>query len=249
MSTAVRILILVGSIAVYLLSYFIITKTKLGNRNEVKKISQVVFACIGGFILFAFLFINPDKEIFLSIKRVKIFSTLFIVMGLALLFIFYLIYMYKVTFTLSEKIVFVMILVTISVAMITMAVIVASMLTSDMSERYIEKVNQTESYERIEPYTTQELKTIILEYDEEGKVTLCKYEYVDGTSMIQSEISGKDIENVVYIKNEDSYIELTKISTDYINKEMNPEAKGYSFTETEEKYTLYINESQTTVKY
>lgn len=60
---------------------------------------------------------------------------------------------------------------------------------------------------------------------------------------------GKDIENVVYIKNEDSYIELTKISTDYINKEMKPEAKGYSFTETEEKYILYLNESQTTVKY
>lgn len=30
---------------------------------------------------------------------------------------------------------------------------------------------------------------------------------------------------------------------------MKPEAKGYSFTETEEKYILYLNESQTTVKH
>lgn len=244
MSTAIRILILVGSIAVYLLSYFIITKTKLGNRNEVKKILQVVFACIGGFMLFAFLFINPDKEIFLSINRVKMFSAFFIILGLGLLFIFYLIYLDGVTAKLKVWFNFAMIIVALATSFV-----VVSKLPKDMSERYIEKVNQTESYERIEPYTTQELKTIILEYDEEGKVTLCKYEYVDGTSMIQSEISGKDIENVVYIKNEDSYIELTKISTDYINKEMKPEAKEYSFTETEEKYTLYINESQTTVKY
>lgn len=244
MSTAIRILILVGSIAVYLLSYFIITKTKLGNRNEVKKILQVVFACIGGFMLFAFLFINPDKEIFLSINRVKMFSAFFIILGLGLLFIFYLIYLDGVTAKLKVWFNFAMIIVALATSFV-----VVSKLPKDMSERYIEKVNQTESYERIEPYTTQELKTIILEYDEEGKVTLCKYEYVDGTSMIQSEISGKDIENVVYIKNEDSYIELTKISTDYINKEMKPEAKGYSFTETEEKYILYLNESQTTVKY
>ena len=244
MSTAIRILVLVGSITVYLLSYFIITKTKLGNRNEVKKILQVVFACIGGFLLFAFLFINPDKEIFLSINRVKMFSAFFIILGLGLLFIFYLIYLDGVTAKLKVWFNFAMIIVALATSFV-----VVSKLPKDMSERYIEKVNQTESYERIEPYTTQELKTIILEYDEEGKVTLCKYEYVDGTSMIQSEISGKDIENVVYIKNEDSYIELTKISTDYINKEMKPEAKGYSFTETEEKYILYLNESQTTVKH
>lgn len=243
MSTAIRILVLVGSITVYIFSYFMIIKIEICN-GIVKKVIRILFVVYGGLGLFAFLFINPDKEIFLSINRVKMFSAFFIILGLGLLFIFYLIYLDGVTAKLKVWFNFAMIIVALATSFV-----VVSKLPKDMSERYIEKVNQTESYERIEPYTTQELKTIILEYDEEGKVTLCKYEYVDGASIIQSEISGKDIENVVYIKNGDSYIELTKISTDYINKEMNPEAKGYSFTETEEKYILYLNESQTTVKY
>ena len=242
MSTAIRILVLVGSITVYVLSYVFVSKLKLvGNYNVVKKIIKVLFVCLGSLAIFALLFINPDEEIFLSSNRIKRFSTLFMIMGLSLLLTCFIAYLDAGNVTVKSVFALVMIIIAI-VTWITLAI------KMDIPER-IEKVNQIESYERIEPYTTQELKTIILECDEDGKIYSCKYEYVNGNSMISDEISGKDIKDVAYIKNENSYIELTKISTDYINKEMKPKAKGYSYTETEERYTLYLNESQTTVKY
>ena len=47
--------------------------------------------------------------------------------------------------------------------------------------------------------------------------------------------------------NEKSYIELTKISTEYIDKKTGIKAKSYSYTE--KRYTVYLNEGKIAVKY
>lgn len=244
MSTAVRILILVGVLVISIVSYIVCIKLakKIDDNNTNDKHLIIIpnglygIALVIGIVL---LFSYPNRT-FLTIEKIAWISILCLlvnVSGIITLIISYGMFMKK-------KIGYMLIMIP---ALIIWAILISSSerFIENISQKSIEETNKRVVSEEVEPFITKQAKGIFVKYDDNGNVVSCKYYYIEDNNLTDNEITGEEIKDVVYIDDiEDSYIEKTETSIDYINHEMKPSSDQYSYTETTETYVLFLNKGQ-----
>lgn len=246
MSTAIRILILVGVLVIFIVCYIICIKLakKFDNNSNGDKITgpiNWIYVITLVIVLVLLLFSYPNG-VFLTMEKVKFIF--YILLGVSVVITGIIIALYEVLIKNNDKYIFIILLVPI----IELIVIIGLNSFFD-SQRCIEKTNKTIVSEGIEPFITKQAKGIFVKYDDNGNVVSCKYYDIENNNLEDNEIDGSEIRDVVYLENnEDSHIEKTEISIDYINHEMESSSDQYFYTETKKTYVLFINEDQI-VKY
>lgn len=248
MSTTVRILILVGLLVISVISFIVCIKlskkidNNVPNRSDGDKviICPIIVYIFVLIVTIALLFSYPNR-VFLTIEKIEYISIIVLVLNLVM--IGTLIIFYKVFIKNKSWAIF----ITIPIIFIGLFITCSGVIHfENISKKYIEETNKTVVSEKIEPFITKQARGIFVRYDENENIVSCKYYYIEDDKLEQNEITGSEIEDVIYIDdNEDSYIEKTETSIDYINHEMKPSSDQYSYTEVEESYVLYINEDQT----
>lgn len=242
MSTTVRILILVGVLVISIVSYIICIK--LSNKMDKKDKDEVRFdlcffygsALIGGVVL---LFCYPNR-VFLTIGKVGFISIILLIVDIVM--IGTAIIAYESGVKRNSNYMFIIIPIAIMCIIVFLGLMV---FFENASRMMIEETNKTVVSEKITPFITKQAKGIFVEYDENNNVISCKYYYIEDNNLEDNEITEAEIKDVVYLdEDEDSYIEKTETSINYINHEMKPSSDQYSYTETEASYVLYLNKSQ-----
>lgn len=242
MSTSVRILILVGVLVISVVSFIICIKLSGKMDKKVKdeiRIGLYFFYGIALIMGVVLLFCYPNR-VFLTIEKVGFISMILLFVDIVM--IGAAIIGYGSEGKRNSNYNFIMIPISI-VAIIVFLGLMRFIETN--TQKYIEETNKAVVSEEIEPFITAQAKCIFVEYDENNNVVSCKYYYIEDNNLTDKEIAWDEIEDVVYLENnEDSYIEKTETSVDYINHEMKPSSDQYSYTETTEKYVLFLNKDQ-----
>lgn len=245
MSTTVRILILVGVLVISIVSYFICIKLakKIDNNTNDDKDKVIILpnvfygiALIGSIAL---LFSYPNR-VFLTIEKIEFISIILLAIDVVMIGI--LIITYGAFIKKKSGYLYFIILTFLIGAIIVCG---GTIFFENISKNYIEETNETAVSEKIEPFITKQAKGIFVKYDENNNVVSCKYYYIEDNNWEQNEIIGEEIKDVVYLDDiEDCYIEKTETSIDYINHEMKLSSDGYSYTEIENSYVLFLNKDQ-----
>ena len=245
MSTTVRILILVGVLVISIVSYIICIRLakKIDDNNTNKDkviIIPNVFYGIALVVAIALLFSYPNR-VFLTIEKIQWISI--ILLALDTVIIGTLIISYGAFIKKKSGYLYFIIPTFLIGAIIVCG---GTIFFENIPTNCIEETNKTVvSEEEIEPFITAQAKSIFIKYDENNNVVSCKYYYIEDNNLKDNEITGAEIKDVVYLDDiEDSYIEKTETSINYINHEMKPSSDEYSYTKIEESYVLFLNKDQ-----